>query len=204
MRLYLARHGESEANLSRTFSNRDAWHPLTARGEADAHRLARLLQNEGITVLHTSPIVRARQTAEIVGAHLDLRVEMAEALREWDVGAWEGTNAAEGWAEYAEVVEAWMTGDHERRVSTGESLTEVVERFGAWLRDLRHRHGADERVLAIAHGGIYHAALPYLVEGCEPDFWRTRPLGHCDVVVVAADVGGLRCMSWGELDSAVG
>ena len=62
MRLCFARHGESEANLSRTFSNRDGWHPLTARGVDEAQRLARSLEGERISVLYCSPIARARQT----------------------------------------------------------------------------------------------------------------------------------------------
>ena len=198
MRLCFARHGESEANLSRTFSNRDGWHPLTARGVDEAQRLARSLEGERISVLYCSPIARARQTAEIVGQVLGLPAEVADALREWDVGAWEGTSSEEGWAEYAEVVAAWEAGDDERRVSSGESLTEIVARFGGWLGEVTERHRDDDRVLAIAHGGLYHAALPRLVAGCEQGLRQSRPLGHGDMVVVEVIEGARRCLRWGD------
>ena len=71
MRLYFARHGESLANTTRTFSNRDPWHPLTERGEQQAAELAETLAPEGIGRIFSSPAARAQQTAGIVGVRSD-------------------------------------------------------------------------------------------------------------------------------------
>ena len=67
LRLYFARHGESLANTTRTFSNRDAWHPLTERGQQQAAELATTMATEGPSHIFCSPAVRAQQTAAIVG-----------------------------------------------------------------------------------------------------------------------------------------
>jgi probable phosphoglycerate mutase len=199
MRLYFARHGESEANVTRTFSNRDAWHPLTARGLEDAYRLADLLADTAIEAIYCSSAVRARQTAEIVGARAGLTANVADELREFDVGRWEGTDSDEGWAEYRQVVDAWMRGDGARRISDGENLHDIVARVTAWMRQASELHRESDAVLAVTHGGLLHAALPGIVAGCDIRWWRERPLGHCDVVVAEQGEGGWRCLSWGAV-----
>lgn len=199
MRLYFARHGESLANTSRTFSNRDPWHPLTERGEQQAAELAETLAAEQISHIFHSPAVRAQQTAAIAGAHLGLKPSTAEALREFDVGRWEGTGAAEGWAEWERVVARWRTGAMEPRVSDGESLAEIVSRLQRWLDTIQAELGPSDRVLAIAHGGIYHAALPHIFAGIDREFCWDNRLGHCDTVLAEDDgPGRWRALRWGD------
>ncbi len=74
MRLYFVRHGESEANLARQFSNRGFKHPLTPRGVTQATELAARLAGQGIAQIYTSPLQRAAQTAEILAEAWDLPV----------------------------------------------------------------------------------------------------------------------------------
>ena len=196
MLLLLARHGESEANLARVFSNRDLPHPLTEAGREDAGRLARALEEFRADVLYCSPVFRARQTAAIVGSLLGLEPVAAEGLREFDVGRWEGTSDVEGWAEYAEVVAAWRAGDSARRVGGGESLDEVVARFSGWLEGLRAAHRGDSVVAAISHGGVLHAVLPRLATNVPQELPAQRPLAYRDVVVCELDGASLRCLQW--------
>lgn len=201
MRIYFARHGESEANVTRTFSNRDARHPLTARGEASARDLAESLEGEGITAVYCSPVLRARQTAEIVGERLGVAPVAADGLRECDVGRWEGTSSAEGWAEHAEVAAAWSAGSLHRRVGGGESLADAIDRLRRWIGTVACAE-PDARVLAISHGALLHAALPHVLAGLGLDHGGRSPLGYCDVVVAEADGAEMRCIRWGgvELD----
>jgi broad specificity phosphatase PhoE len=194
--LYFARHGESEANRSRTFSNRDLVHPLTALGRSQAERLAERLEAERIAAIYASPVLRARQTAEIVGARLGLPFELAEGLREYDVGEWEGTNAEEGWQEYRDVLDAWRRDENDRRVSTGESLAEIVARFATFLGGLRDRHDAGDRVLLIGHGGLFHVALPAALANVDIEFALRHPLQPADLVVAESWPSGWRCVRW--------
>jgi len=204
MRVYFARHGESQANLDNTFSNRDPWHPLTLRGEDEARVLAGRVAGPQFEALYCSPAVRARQTAEIVGQALGLAPRVADELREFDVGRWEGTNAAEGWAEYREVVAAWLAGEPERRVSGGESLADIERRVSHWLEGVARVHAEAANVVAVAHGGVLHAGLPAVIRGCELAWWPLRPLGHCDIVVAESRADGWQCLRWGDFDLAGG
>lgn len=81
MRLYFARHGESEANVLREFSNRGHKHGLTDKGRAQATDLGRKLSAVGIQRVLASPPLRARETADSVGDVLGVLVEEADELR---------------------------------------------------------------------------------------------------------------------------
>jgi broad specificity phosphatase PhoE len=90
MRLYFARHGESEANILKEFSNRPGKHGLTDKGKRQAERLADNLKSVHFTALYYSPILRAVQTADITAKRLNITYETKDALREYDVGILEG------------------------------------------------------------------------------------------------------------------
>jgi len=198
VRFLFARHGESLANVSRTFSNRDPWHPLTDAGRLQAMALADLLEHEKIASIACSPAVRARETAEIVARSLGTEIRVVEALREFDVGAWEGTAAQEGWDEWLDVVRAWSKGHSDARVAGGESLEDILSRFGAWLTAEADQQPAGHTTLVIAHGGIYQAALPHLLTGLPAGIASEYPIGHCDVVVAEKRGAGWQCLRWGS------
>ena len=64
MKLYFARHGESEANTLRVISNRESRFGLTTTGKQQAAILADGLKDIPITAIFSSPILRARETAQ--------------------------------------------------------------------------------------------------------------------------------------------
>jgi len=200
---YFVRHGESEANISRTFSNRDLPHRLTANGVEHAKQLAEKFGREGVTELWCSPVLRAVETAAIIGSGLGLTYKVTEALREFDVGAYEGTDSATGWQEYASVMQSWVDGDHEQRVGGGESLTEIVARLGAFLQTFIDRPG-DRRIAMIAHGGLYARALPHILTNVSPQFAADNTRGYGQVFVATVEAGGLVCLDWGGVAPPAG
>ena len=88
--LYFVRHGESEANVLHVFSNRELVHGLTDTGRAQVQALADQLAGVRFDAFYTSPILRARQSAQIVSDRLGLPFEVTPALAEYDVGILEG------------------------------------------------------------------------------------------------------------------
>lgn len=86
MKKFIAmRHGESEANVRAIFSNARDKYPLTERGMDQVRESAEQLSGLGLDGIISSPILRARQTAQIVSEILDLSVETDERLRETDL-----------------------------------------------------------------------------------------------------------------------
>ena len=108
MKLYFVRHGESEANTQHVISNRASPFGLTPLGERQALALAETLKAIPITVIFSSPVLRARQTAEILSNALYQSFQITEALREYDCGILEEKSDAESWRLHSEISEDWM------------------------------------------------------------------------------------------------
>src|SRR4051812_12222651 len=85
--VYLVRHGETAWSLSRQHTGRTDI-PLTERGERDASALRARLQSMRFVAVLSSPLKRARHTAELAG--FADRIVTDEDLLEWDYGAYEG------------------------------------------------------------------------------------------------------------------
>ena len=94
MRLLLIRHGESIANAEgRLQGHLDI--PLSDRGRRQAERLAERLAVLSVKALYTSPLLRAKGTAEIMSERLGLAIEQRAALMERNVGELEGLTREE-------------------------------------------------------------------------------------------------------------
>lgn len=196
MRLYFVRHGESEANLAREFSNQGFKHPLTPRGVTQATELAARLAGQGIAQIYTSPLQRAVQTAEILAEAWDLPVIVADALREWDVGGYEGTSDPRGWELHRWVQEEWFV--HRRldqRMPGGESFRDIAARFVPFLDQLVRAPG-QEALLLVGHGGLYHAMLPAVLANIDYALVERRPMSPTDYVLAETSAAGLSCRMW--------
>ena len=88
---------QSQANLRHEFSNQGLKHPLTLEGRQQAAALADALQTQSVTYIYSSPVLRALETAIILAGRLGVEYEVAEALREYDVGLLEGRSDDEAW-----------------------------------------------------------------------------------------------------------
>ncbi len=159
--LTLVRHGQTSANIDAV------WHgwtdtPLTQLGVRQAQRVAIFLDQHSAdaTIVYTSPLERARHTAEPIAEQLGLELRIEDDLREYDIGEWEGKT----FKELHEVHRLWH---HIRRNPDfaphgGESPRRVVERLTGCLRRIAHDH-PNERIIAVAHGGALALALGELL-----------------------------------------
>ena len=162
MRLLLARHGESTWNAEGRYQGRlDA--PLSPRGRAQAEALAaRLLREQSsnppesrLVAIASSPLPRARDTAQICGEALGLDVQVDERLTEISHGEWEGKLRGEVAIRWPEMLAQWRTSPHLVQFPGGEMLEEVELRFLSFLHDLRQAQGP---TLALTHDVIIRIA----------------------------------------------
>lgn len=137
MRIVLIRHGETEWSRSGRHTGRTDL-PLLPEGERAARAASTRLAGESIGLVLTSPLLRARRTAELAGLGPAARLD--DDLREWDYGDYEGLTTPEiregrpGW-------DQWRDG-----CPGGESAAEVGER-------------ADRVIARVLASGAEHAAL---------------------------------------------
>jgi broad specificity phosphatase PhoE len=161
--VYLLRHGESEANVEHVFSNGRLDLPLTARGRDQAQGLAGWLEGKGAAHVYCAPLRRARETAAIVATHLGLPCTVLEDLDEVRVGDLDGRRDAQAWAVYDAVMAGWRAGRREVAFPGGERFGAAHDRFRAVLGEIARRHPrAEERAVAVGHGGIQLTVLPRL------------------------------------------
>lgn len=195
MRLYFARHGESEANVARVFANRGWSHPLTAAGREQARRLAVRLEGRDVIGVYGSPIRRATETALALSAHLGVPNVTEPGLAEYDVGMFEGLPYADGAERVATLESRWAVGDLGARLPGGESGDEVMERFGALLARLSGEFALTEvAVVLVGHGGTFRLALPNLLAGFERVHPGRLDLGYAGVIEAEMRSGALVCV----------
>jgi broad specificity phosphatase PhoE len=196
--LYLVRHGQP---------TRVAWgvsreaRPLTALGQAQAAQRGAWLVAQGpFAALYCSPLQRARQTAQIIGAAVGLVPQVIPPLAEWEPPAY--TFPAR-W-----LVEALLGPASHRRVrdsTLGRGLRGdwwlargVRRRLPAWGRFV-HRvgrttaalaaHHPGERIILVSHGGTIRATLGYF--GVEPPrLFHMDAVGLCSVSILHLPAGG--------------
>ncbi|MFJ4651522.1 bifunctional RNase H/acid phosphatase [Nocardia sp. NPDC088792] len=148
-RLLLLRHGQTELSVQRRYSGRG--NPaLTELGREQAARAAeRLAGKGGIAAIVSSPLGRARETAEAAGRALGVPVRVLDGLIETDFGAWEGMTFTEAREHDPELHARWL-GDPSVPAPGGESFDQVRERVEGVRRDLVALYpGAN--VLVVSH-----------------------------------------------------
>jgi 2,3-bisphosphoglycerate-dependent phosphoglycerate mutase len=189
--ILLARHGETDWNRERRFQGH-ADPPLNDLGRAQARELAARLAGDDVVAVYTSPLRRAHETALVVGEALGLPVEPRPALREIDVGSWQGLTRDEIQARFPEGYRRWLAGGS--GWSGGETYDELRERVVPELLSLARRH-AGRRVLVVSHGGTMRAAqaaahrLPHAAARRV-----TAPIGNGTMLVLAVQEEELRAV----------
>jgi probable phosphoglycerate mutase len=162
--VYLVRHGQSEWNVLRLTQGQTAHPPLTALGREQARRAARLiaadLAGRPPARIVTSDLLRAVETARIVGETLEAEVALDPRLREQHLGELQGRGYDETWA----AAERHDWSDPTLPVAGGESLLDVHDRLAAALADVA---GGPGPVVLVSHGDAIRAALAH-VAGVAP------------------------------------
>lgn len=175
--LHLVRHGQSEWNLTRRLQGQVADVPLTAQGLEQAHAAVRTLAGRPIAAVHSSDLLRARQTAEVIGTALGLPVQLDPGLREQSYGALEGMPSDEVLA-----AAPYDFTDPDARAPCGESIRDVHQRVGHRLAFYAERYAGRECVL-VSRGDAIRVALAWLDgRGADDVPWRETPNGSVTTV----------------------
>lgn len=198
MQLYFIRHGQSEANVLNEFSNRGEKHPLTEVGVRQVSTLAERLASHGIDHVFSSPILRARQSAEILAGALGVEWSQTAALVEYDVGTYEGRSDPEAWAHHWQVADEWLRfGRWKQRLPEGESFEDIAARFVPLVDGFRGESG-DRRYVLLGHGGLYRLMLPLVLANVDFSWAHEAGLGHTDFVRAERYGPSFVCTQWGE------
>jgi len=201
VKLYFVRHGESEANTRRVISNRESRFGLTALGKEQAVLLADWLKDIPITAIFSSPILRARETAEILSQSFHLPYQITEALREYDCGILEEKSDEESWKLHSEIAEDWVLHhNHLRKPEGGENFLDIKKRFVPFIeRFAQNGLHPEDHILLVSHGGLLQLMLPEVLTNIDHAFIRSHGIGHTQCIIVEQTSAKLVCLQWGTV-----
>jgi len=159
MRILLARHGETQWNVEGRTQGQGYDIPLSEAGRAQARQLGARLAGLQVTRAVASPLLRARETAELALGEWAGRLSFDGRLMEISHGQWEGLTAEEVRAAFPEVQRAWRETPEQVTLPGGESFQAVAARAWPAFGDACRGLGAEEVVLIVTHDGVCRAIL---------------------------------------------
>lgn len=191
----LVRHAAHD-NLGSFLAGRKAGVRLGEAGRQQAAQLAEKLRREAISIVHTSPQERTRETAEIICATLELPVpEIADALDEIDFGTWSGRSFDD--LNHETDFRRWNEIRSLCRTPSGESMLDVQSRV------LRHMEGiaADLRegtVALVSHADVIKAAVSHYL-GLSIDAWPRFEIAPASITTLVLSDWGAKLMRMNDV-----
>jgi probable phosphoglycerate mutase len=162
--IYFVRHGETVLTPTRKFSGTGALDPeLTADGLAQAERVAGEVAKLEPHILISSPLKRARQTADAIARSTGLTVIDDTDWYELSFGSWDGKSIEEVKAETPEDYQAWVNSSS-HRPGGGESYDEAALRIDAAMEKVLHLYPG-KKVVVVTHNGVIKSAANLAIGG---------------------------------------
>ncbi len=191
--MYLIRHGATEANLAkpaRLQGRSDV--PLAAFGVKQAEATRDALSHRQFVAAYTSPLVRARRTAEIIAPYLT--PQSLDAFRECDVGRWEGMDWDAIRRDDAEAYDHYMADPGTHGYPGGETFADVLARTTPAFTELFRKHEG-EAFLVVSHHVVNRTYLAATL-GLHQQAGRSVALDNCGISVVVQTPERTRVKMW--------
>ena len=148
--LIFLRHGQAKNNTERRLAGRTPGIPLTENGIDQAQKIATFVEHMNVSTIYSSPIDRAKHTAEIVGQHNSLDVSLDDRLIELDMGKFTGMKYDEIFSSHGNVFLKFYQGEIEIAHNGVETFEEVKRRILSMVDHVRTEHPG-ENVLLVTH-----------------------------------------------------
>lgn len=146
MNIYIVRHGQTEWNRQKRIQGR-ADIPLNEKGKEQALETKNNLSSIDIDLIICSPLIRAKQTAEIINIDRDIKIIYDNRITERSFGKLEGTfikdvNFNEFWDYYKNI-----------KIENMESMHELFDRVNEFLENIISKY-SNKNILIVSHGGV--------------------------------------------------
>lgn len=168
--------------------------PLNQRGLTQAHRLAGLLQGRRIRAIYSSPVARARQTADILASTVDAPMTLNQGLTEIGVGQWEGLY----WNDVAEEIirHDFYRKPDQARPPGGETLREVQARAVSVV-ERACALPSDGPLLFVSHADVLRTILAHYFR-LELATIRQIRIGHASLtaIEITGHLADLVCLNY--------
>lgn len=194
MRLWLVRHGETEANVAGLYSGH-APTPLTTRGIAQAQTLNTLLSQVPFEHVLCSELERAQHTAQLVLEGRELPLQVKPELNEMFFGDWEMRHHRDLSREDAENYAAWCNDWQNATPTNGEGFQAFARRVEQAIQLLADYQPASH-VLVVSHQGVLSLLIARLLAMPAAAMWHFRVEQGCwSAIELCEDFATLRVLN---------
>jgi probable phosphoglycerate mutase len=190
MRILLARHGETQWNVEGRHQGQTYDIPLSAQGRTQALALGRRLAGLDLARAVASPLLRARQTAELAlgGRPLALDARLVELSH----GEWEGRLTSEIQEAHPDLRRAWRETPHLVSPPGGEGFRDVEARAWPAFREACEGLGPEDTLFIVTHDGVNRALLARILGLDLSRVWAFRQAPTCLNLLEGTDVDHLQ------------
>lgn len=196
MKVYFLRHGESESNTLNILYNRGDKYGLTEKGVGQVKKILSELENIKVDKIYSSPLLRAKQTAQIVADNFNLDFEITDSLSEFDVGILNETGDESTFRREQEIVDQWLIRKNwDEKFEDGESYNEIKERFFKLLELIRTKE--HENIILVSHGGLIQCVLPLISENLEFEYCHKNLLKNAECAILEVEDNEVKCVKYG-------
>lgn len=165
-KVYLIRHGKTQWNLESRYQGANGDSPLLKDSYREIELLASSLQRIPFEHAYTSPLKRARVTAQTLLNHLNPEIPLTidSRLKEFNLGKMEGMHFEDVAAKWPEVLKNFRhhPDKYDESLVEGESFLEVIARFRAAIEEYCRQY-PNGNILVISHGAALNAAINALI-----------------------------------------
>lgn len=197
--LYLIRHGATDNNQAsppRLQGRTDTC--LSVDGLRQAERTAQWLASRPVAAVYSSPLLRARQTAESIARGRHLKVQPVGDLIEVDIGRWEGLSWEEVERTDPEAYRRFMADASTNPYLGGEDLSTVQARVIPAVERLMAQN-AGRLIVAVAHNVVNRAYLAHLLR-MPLAHYRSIPQDNCGVNLLRSQNGRIKVVTLNSVD----
>ncbi len=191
-RIILVRHGKSTYNQERRIQGRLDKSILTEAGRSGALQVGDTLSSIAFDAAYTSPLQRAKETAEIILSRLTNppQLQPTDQLMEIDLPLWEGMLRQDAIDKFPEAYQQWQKQPDKFSMKLPSADGEI-EHFPVlavfasarqFWKDILSRH-RDETILVVGHNGINRALIATISE-ISPDYYQSIQQSNCGISVI--------------------
>lgn len=169
-RIYLVRHGQTEWNKEEIFRG-TADIPLNEVGKKEAQLAAEALKSKPVRAVYSSPLARAKETAEAIARFHGLKIKILDGLKDICFGEWQGIPHRTVRERYQDLYRCWLEKPHTVIFPGGESLEASQSRSVTAVEEIIPEH-PEETIVLVSHRVINRVLICGLVGIPLSRFWQ--------------------------------
>lgn len=186
--IWLVRHGETQWTVEQRFNGRRNL-PLIDVGREHCQRLATQLATQPLDAIISSPLLRSKETAEILARPHGVAVMIDKRLEEMDYGKWEGLTYKEAQSLDIDLYSQWESDPSTVAPPGGESGEQVAARVVMAFGDILEQHRG-QQILIVAHKTINRILLCHIRDLPISGYRRSVSQGPCALNRIEVQANG--------------